>query len=383
MKMKREILIRIGEIFLKSEPVLRIYEKKLINNIKSALKKEDVKFKIYKLRGRIFVQTKQIEKACEILRKVFGIVSFSPCYNLKTSSLKKIQNFVKKNYPKWIKKKEKFAARARRVGKHKFTSQQLAKAVGDVIDRKVDLTKPDVEVGIELRDENCYIYTETIKGLGGLPVSTSGKVLCLISGGIDSPIAAWLMMKRGCNIVLLHFHSFPLISKKSIEKTKDIAKLLTAYQNRIKIHFVPFSKIQQEIKTKVLAKYRIVLYRRFMLRIAEEIAKKEKIKAIVTGDSLAQVSSQTLDNMAVIDEAVGMSVLRPLIGMDKVEIIDLAKKIGSYEVSIRPQEDCCSLFVPKHPTTKAKLNLVKNFEKKLNVKKLVKNAIKNVKVVFV
>jgi len=376
-----EILIRYGEIFLKSEPVIRIYEKKLVNNIKTILNKEKIKFKIYRTRGRIFVQTKQIEKAGEALKKVFGIVSFSPCHNLKASNLKEIQNFVKKNYSKWIKKKQKFAARARRVGKHEFTSQDLAKAIGDVIDRKVDLSKPDVEVGIELRDDNCYIYTETVKCLGGLPVSASGKVLCLISGGIDSPVAAWLMMKRGCSIALLHFHSFPLVSKKSIEKTKELAKILSVYQNKIKIYFIPFSKIQTQIKTKILAEYRIVLYRRFMLRIAEEIAKLEEAKAIVTGENLAQVSSQTLDNIAAIEEVTTMPMLRPVIGMDKVEIIDLAKKIGTYEISIKPQEDCCTLFVPRHPTTKAKIDMVEGLEKKLNVEKLVKGALKNVEIV--
>jgi len=375
-----EILVRVGEIFLKSEPVLRIYERRLIDNMKTALTREKIKFKIYKLRGRIFIQTKQIEKSCEVLKKVFGIVSFSPCYNLKTSSLREIQNFVKKNYPKWIKEKQKFAARARRVGRHDFTSQDLAKAVGDVIDRKVDLTKPDVEVGIELREDNCYIYTETMKGLGGLPVSTSGKVLCLMSGGIDSPVAAWMMMKRGCSVTFLHFHSFPLVSKKSIEKTKELVKVLSQYQNEIKTYFVPFQKIQTEIKTKIDEKYRIVLYRRFMLRIAEKIARMEEAGAIATGENLAQVSSQTLDNLAVIEEVTAMPVLRPVVGMDKVEIVDLAKKIGTYDISIKPQEDCCTLFVPKHPTTKARLNVVKELEKKLDVEKLVKEAVKNAEI---
>jgi len=375
-----EILVRVGEMFLKSEPVLRIYERRLIDNMKTALTREKIKFKIYKLRGRIFIQTKQIEKSCEVLKKVFGIVSFSPCYNLKTSSLREIQNFVKKNYPKWIKEKQKFAARARRVGRHDFTSQDLAKAVGDVIDRKVDLTKPDVEVGIELREDNCYIYTETMKGLGGLPVSTSGKVLCLMSGGIDSPVAAWMMMKRGCSVTFLHFHSFPLVSKKSIEKTKELVKVLSQYQNEIKTYFVPFQKIQTEIKTKIDEKYRIVLYRRFMLRIAEKIARMEEAGAIATGENLAQVSSQTLDNLAVIEEVTAMPVLRPVVGMDKVEIVDLAKKIGTYDISIKPQEDCCTLFVPKHPTTKARLNVVKELEKKLDVEKLVKEAVKNAEI---
>ena len=371
-----EILIRVGELFLKSEPVIRIFEKRLRENIKVALKREGIRFKITRTRGRLFVHTKEIKKACDALKTVFGIVSFSPCYHLRTSSLKRIQNFCKRNYDKWIKRGQTFGVKVRRIGDHAYTSQQLAKAVGDVIDRKVDLSKPDVEVGIEVRDNDCYIYTETIKGLGGLPVGVSGKVLCLISGGIDSPVAAWLMMKRGCKIALIHFHSFPLLSKRSIEKTKELAKVLKAYQRRIKIYFVPFQSIQTEIKTKVLAKYRIILYRRYMLRIAEAIAKRENAKALVTGESLAQVSSQTLENIATIEAVTSMPVLRPLIGMDKSEIIDLAKKIKTYKVSIKPQEDCCTLFIPKHPATRSSTKRIEELEKRLDTKMLVEKAIK-------
>jgi thiamine biosynthesis protein ThiI len=205
----------------------------------------------------------------------------------------------------------------------------------------------------------------------------SRKVVCLISAGIDSPVAVWMMIKRKLKVVLVHFHSFPLLSKKSIYKTEELTKILSKYQEEIKLHFVPFQKIQVEIRTKILSKYRIVLYRRFMLRIAEKIAKMEKAKAMVTGESLAQVSSQTLDNLSTIHNAISMPVLRPLLGMDKVEIINLAKKIETYNISIEPHEDCCTLFTPKHPSTKARIYVIEELEKKLNVKGLVKNAIKN------
>jgi len=374
------VLIAYGELFLKSEPVKRRFEKKLLENIRYWLRKNRIDFKVQRKRGRIFIETKQFKKACEILRKIFGIVWVAPCYRLKTSNLKEIQEFCKNNYKNWIKKNESFAVRARRVGKHDYTSQDLAEVVGKVIDRKVNLSNPDKEIFVEVRDDDCYIYLETLKGYGGLPLGTSGKVVSLISGGIDSPVSSWLMMKKGCEVTLLHFHSFPLVSKASIEKVKELAEVLSEYQRIIKLYLVPFHKIQLEIKTKIPAKYRILLYRRFMFRIAKRIAEKEKAKALVTGESLAQVSSQTLPNLAVIEEVTKLPVLRPLIGMDKVEIVDLAKEIGTYEISIKPQEDCCSLFVPKHPATKARVEVVKELEKKLRVKKLVNDALKNVEI---
>lgn len=380
---KNGILLAYGEIFLKSEPVMRILLKKLIKNIKLWLNKNKIPFKILKMRGRIFIETNKTKEACKVLKKIFGIVWIAPCYHLKTSSLKKIQSFCKKNYEKWIGKKESFAVRARRVGKHRYSSQKLAEAIGSVINRKVNLSSPDKEIFVEVRDNNSFIYFKKIKCYGGLPLGSTGKVISLISGGIDSPVSSWLMMKKGCEIILLHFHSFPLVSKASIEKVKELAKVLAKYQKRIKIYFIPFSDIQMKIRTKIPAKYRIILYRRFMFRIAEEIAKIEKAKALVTGESLAQVSSQTMQNILVIEEVTKLPILRPLIGMDKVEIINLAKKIGTYEISIKPQEDCCMLFIPKHPSTRAKLEVIKKNEKKLKIKKLVKEAIKNKEVIKV
>jgi thiamine biosynthesis protein ThiI len=378
--MEKKILVRYGEIFLKSEPVRKILEKKLVKNIKEFLKKENVKFKIERERGRIFVKTKEIEKVSEILKRVFGIVSFSPCFHLKTASLKKIQEFCKKNYKNWIAKNESFAIRVRRVGKHKFTSQEVAEAVGKIINRKVDLKNPEKEIFIEIRNNNTYIYTKILKAEGGLPVGSEGKVLSLISGGIDSPVSSWLAMKRGCKVIFVHFHSFPLVSKTSIYKTRELVKILSNYQGKSKVYFLPFSKLQMYLKARVPPKDLIIFYRRFMLRIAEEIAKRENANAIVTGESLGQVSSQTLQNLGVIEEVCKLPILRPLIGMDKNEIIALAKKIGTYEISIRPQEDCCTLFVPKHPTTRAKISRIKKFEKKLKIKKLVNEVLKGAEI---
>jgi thiamine biosynthesis protein ThiI len=378
-----EVLVRYGEIFLKSEPVRRIYEKILVKNIKLALKREGIKFSVRRERGRIFVESEEIEKVCNALQNVIGIVSVSPCYHLETSELKQIKNFVEKNYKSWIKPKQTFAVRARRIGNQSYTSKELEEEVGSVVKRKVNLKNPDVTIFIEVRGKNTYVYTKVLKCLGGMPINTSGKVVSLLSGGIDSPVSSFLSMKRGCRVVFVHFHSFPLVSKRSIEKAIEIVKALNKYQFKSVLYLVPFHEIQMKIKTRIAPKYRIILYRRFMLRIAELIAKAENAKALVTGESLAQVSSQTLDNIATIEEVTSMPILRPLIGMDKEEIVQLAKKIGTYEISIKPQEDCCTLFVPKHPATKSSVGKIKKLEKKLKVAQMVKKAMKEIEKVII
>jgi len=378
-----EVIVRYGEIFLKSEPVRRIYEKILVRNIKLALKREGIKFSLRRERGRIFVKSEKIEKVCNALQNVVGIVSVSPSYHLETSELEQIKNFVRENYKSWIKAGQTFAVRVRRIGNQNYTSKKLEEVVGSVVKRKVNLKKPDVTIFIEVREKDTYIYTEVIKCLGGMPVGTSGKVVSLLSGGIDSPVASFLSMKRGCKVVFVHFHSFPLVSKRSIEKAIELIKVLNKYQFKSVLYLVPFHEIQMKIKTSIAPKYRIILYRRFMFRIAELIAKAENAKALVTGESLAQVSSQTLNNIATIEEATTMPVLRPLIGMDKEEIVQLAKKIGTYEISIKPQEDCCTLFVPKHPATKSNVEKIKKLEKRLKVARMIKKAMKETERVII
>lgn len=211
-------------------------------------------------------------------------------------------------------------------------------------------------------------------------MGSGGKVLSLISGGIDSPVAALLIAKRGGENVWLHFHSFPLVSRASIEKVKELAEIFLNYQPQLKIYFVPFQKAQMEIKTKVLAKYRILLYRRLMLGIAEKIAKKENCQALVTGESLGQVSSQTLPNIKIVEEGIKIPILRPLIGMDKEEIINLAQKIKTFQISIKPQEDCCTLFTPKHASAKGRLEEIRKSEKELNIQKIIKEITKEVEI---
>ena len=382
MRAENEILVRYGEIFLKSERVRKIYEAKLVKIIKDVLRKANIEFKIYRKRGRIFIKTKDIPKTLRYLRKIFGIVSFSPCIHLETSKKEEIIKFFEDNYEKFVKRGKTFALDVRRIGKHDYSSQELAREIGKVIKRKVNLSKPDIKIYVEVRDNDTYIYTKKFKGLGGLPVSSSGKVISLISGGIDSPVASWFAMKRGCKVVFVHFHSYPLLSKVSVEKTKKLVEVLSQYQGKSKLYSIPFAEIQGRIKALAPEKLRIVLYRRFMLKIAEEIAKKEGAKALVTGESLAQVSSQTLDNILAIEEATTLPILRPLIAMDKSEIIEIAKRIKTYDISIIPQDDCCTLFVPKHPTTRAKIEIVKEIEKNLKLEDFIKKAIEEAEIFY-
>lgn len=381
-KVLREILIRYGEIFLKSGFVFRQFERKLIESIGKALKRKRIVFEIKKERGRIFLTTGK--EALGVLGNIFGIVSFSPVEHLKTADLAEIKNFCKKRFKNFVKKGETFAVRAKRAGKHNFSSKDLENEIGGVIEGKVDLAAPDKKIFIEVRGNDAYIFNEIFQGLGGLPLSSSGKVISFISGGIDSAVSSFLAMKKGCQVVFLHFHGFPLVSKKSIDKTKEIVEKLNDYQFKSKLILVPFHKIQTYLKIKAPAKYLIVLYRRSMARIGEMIAKQEGAQAIFTGESLSQVSSQTLTNLATIDQAFAtVPVFRPLISMDKEEIINIARKIGTYDISILPQEDCCQLFVPKHPSTEAKLGTIKEIERFVGIKKLEIKILKEKQEIFI
>ena len=356
-QLRNGILIAFGELFLKSEGVRKLFQRRLINNLCFFLEKEKIEFKIHSFRERIFVETNQALKAKKIIKRIFGIAWFSDSFYF--FDLKELIRFIDKNYKKYIKKGESFAIRMKK-------DRKVIDRIAKLIDRKVNLDRPKRELFVEQRDKKHFLYFKKVKGAGGLPVSSSGKVLSLISGGIDSPVAAFLAAKRGAENVWLHFHSFPLVSNASIEKTKELAQVFKKYQPNLKIYFVPFQEAQLEIKAKASAKYRILLYRRLMLKIAEKIAEKEGCDALVTGESLGQVSSQTLPNIKITEEAVKIPVLRPLIGFDKEEIIKLGQKIGTFKISIKPQEDCCTLFVPKHQTAQGRLDVVKELEKKIN-----------------
>ena len=377
---KKGILISFGELFLKSESVRDIFIRRLVNNLCFCFKKENIDFKTHFLRARIFIETED-KKAKKIIKNIFGISRIYDCFYSLEGDLDSLFSFVKNNYPSWLKEKETFSLRIKAEDKKiKAKKEQIIDEIAYLIKRKVNLSNPKKEIFIEFRNKGWLVYFGKEKGLGGLPVGSSGKVLVLSSGGIDSPVASYLMAKRGAENIWIHFHSFPLVSNKSIDKVKELANNFLKFQPRLKVYFAPFSSAQVEIKTKSQSEYRVLLYRRLMLKIAEKILKKEGCKAFVTGESLGQVSSQTLENLNITEDAVKSLILRPLIGMDKEEIIEISKKIGAYDISIKPQEDCCTLFVSKGQTASGDIKKAKEFEKKLNLNKIVKECLKGIEI---
>ncbi len=273
-----------------------------------------------------------------------------------------------------------FRVTAKRADKRlPLTSMDVEREVGaylhETTGKAVKLKQPDVTLYIELLTKEAHVAARKIQGPGGMPVGTSGKVACLISGGIDSPVAAYRMIKRGCKAVFVHFSGRPLVSRASEEKVQELVQLLTAYQYHSKLYIVPFGEIQQEIVANAPSPFRVVLYRRIMVRIAQELARREGCWALVTGDSLGQVASQTAENLVVVESAAEMPMLRPLIGMDKIEITEQAQQIGSFTTSIEPDQDCCKLFVPLHPSTRTKLDDISRIERGLEISAFVKQGV--------
>jgi thiamine biosynthesis protein ThiI len=256
-------------------------------------------------------------------------------------------------------------------------NRQLGAAVQERSGARVDLTNPEFTVFVEVLPKDAFFGFNKLPGPGGLPVGASGRLVSLISGGFDSPVAAYRMMQRGCRVIFVHFHSAPYQDKTSQDKVRELVKLLTRHQFQSRLYMIPFGEIQRQIVAAVARPLRVVLYRRMMLRIAEKIARREKAKALVTGESLGQVASQTLDNMTVIQQAAIMPILRPLVGMDKQEIVDQARRIGTFDISSVPDQDCCQLFVPKHPATRARFDEVAADEAKLDVNELAGYGLEN------
>jgi len=360
------------------------FERQLIGNIRTALKDLGVT-RIESLRGRLRVVLPEqlldpIVK--ERLSAVFGIANFSLAHGVPLNLLEPNLDALSKGIGAALTQRtfETFRITAKRADKRLvLTSMDVEKAVGTYVreatGKTVKLTAPDVTIYIELLAKDAYYYMEKIPGPGGMPVGVSGTVACLISGGIDSPVAAYRMMKRGCNAVFVHFSGRPLVSRASEEKVRDLVQLLTAHQYQSTLIIVPFGEIQREIVAQAPAPYRVVLYRRLMVRIAAELAVAHRCWALVTGDSLGQVASQTPENLSVIEEAADLPLLRPLIGMDKLEITEQAQQIGTFSTSIEPDQDCCSLFVPPHPSTKTRLDDIRRIERGLDIGALVKQGL--------
>lgn len=263
-----------------------------------------------------------------------------------------------------------------------MTSPEVNREVGRFVEEltgaRVDLSNPDFTIYLDIQSRGILLYFEETPAHGGLPVGSSGRVAVMLSGGIDSPVAAWHMMKRGCPALYIHFHSYPLVDRSSMEKAAELAQLLGRHQRQSELYLAPLSEIQKRVIVETPPSYRVLLYRRFMLRIAETLARRAGAKALVTGESCGQVSSQTLDNIAVVDQAADMPVLRPLIGLNKEEIVAMARKIGTFPVSIQPDQDCCSLFVPKHPETRGRLAVVERLEAGLPVTEMVAESLAGV-----
>ena len=379
--MEKLFLVHYGEIGLKGKN-RSFFEKKLAQNIKLSLQGMGC-VEVRRIYGRILVMLQpeaDVTAIQERLGKVMGIAHFELALAAE-QTIDAIQaaalELVKGRQFKTLKVETKRANK-----RFPLTSPEVSAAVGahllNATGASADMHTPDLRCNIEIVDEAAYIYVDKIRGVGGLPVGASGKVLIMLSGGIDSPVAAWRMMKRGTKALFVHFYSYPYTDKASLEKVEELAEILATWNYRTQIYLVSFAEIQQEIVTQTPAPFRVILYRRMMVRIAQQIAAAAKAECLVTGESLGQVASQTLGNLRVIEEVAEIPILRPLIGDDKAEIMELAERIGTFEISTLPHDDCCSLFVPKHPATNASLEAVQEAEAALDINALVKSAVASV-----
>lgn len=370
------VLATYGEIALKSKPVRRRWIRILISNISSGLARANIKAQIRHKWSRIIVKTSEVEKSIEVLNRIFGLTYIAPFIYV---DLKDLEDFIDKRAVDLLKDAESFAVRVRRTGEHNFTSLELEKKLGAILKEKtgvkVSLEKPSRTVYVEVHDSECYIYTRKIECYGGLPLGSSGKVVALISTGIDSPVASWLMMKRGCPIIVLHAQVNISKPDACTRKLLDMVEVLRRWHIGLEIPVYIYRHYDALVEiSKHASNYTCILCKRLMLRMAERLSIERGAKAIVTGENLGQVASQTLENLNAIDRAVNIPVLRPLIGFDKEEIINLAKRIGSYEISIRPDLGCSPETVcwakPSKPVTKADLEKVLILEKEIQMDKL-------------
>ncbi|MCX7922925.1 MAG: tRNA 4-thiouridine(8) synthase ThiI [Clostridia bacterium] len=390
--MKKVILVRYGEIILKglNRPV---FEDKLIGNIKKALYGFG-KVSITKSQARIYVepQTEEydFEAAMDKLTKVFGIVSVSPVWKINTEfeemkeySLKLVEDLIERKGYKTFKVETKRGNKRFPMQSPEVSRELGAHLLSNIPSLSVDVNNPSFILYVEVR-ESTYIYSEIIPANGGLPVGTNGKVMLLLSGGIDSPVAGWMMAKRGVEIEAVHFYSYPYTSERAKEKVIELAQILATYCQRINLHVVPFTDIQLAINEKCPHDQMTIIMRRIMMIISERISRKVGALALVTGESMGQVASQTIQSLAVTNAVVSMPVFRPLIGMDKNEVIEIARKINTFETSILPYEDCCTVFVAKHPNTRPQLEKILQSETRLEgIEDMINKAIEDTEVIKV
>lgn len=380
--MEKVVLVRYAEIHLKglNRP---FFERLLVDRIKQAL--NPIHAAVEREQGRIFVYgipEDQIPNCVDRLCRVFGIhsVSVADCVEkdwnaIREAAVSEVEPFAKED-PTLT-----FKCFARRSDKRfPMTSEQLCRELGHEIleaypTLSVDVHHPKLPVTVEIRQSNAFVYTAEVLGAGGMPVGSNGKAMLLISGGIDSPVAGFMIAKRGVMLDAVHFYSYPYTSERARDKVIELAKLVSRYAGRINLYLVPFTDIQMTIYDKCPPTETTVLMRRLMMKIAERIAKNTGSQALITGESIGQVASQTIESLCVTDDAVSMPVFRPLIGFDKEEIIEKAQKIGTFETSILPYEDCCTVFVPKHPVTKPKVDRLRESETLVDFEPLIEAAI--------
>lgn len=380
--MEKTILIRIGEIFLKGNNKKYFFDL-LKKNIVEML--NGINYKLISNQNRIYLESYESEFEAEIISRlqcVFGIYSISPAYKLKTD-LDIIAQTCSEIFPK----EGAFRVTVNRADKSlSKNSMQIAREIGGFMlknstNLKVDLYNYDFDVEVDIRENGfSYIFYRRIICLGGLPVGCGGNGMLLLSGGIDSTAAGYLMAKRGVKLYAVHYHSFPYTSEQAKEKVVELARIVSRYAGKITLFVVPFTDIQHAIKEKCPIEYMITIMRRFMMKIAEKLAKKCNCGALITGESLGQVASQTMESINVTNSVVNLPVLRPLIGFDKNDIIEISEKINTFKTSILPYEDCCTVFLPKNPVIKPKIELAKEYEERLDIENLIENAIKQVEI---
>jgi thiamine biosynthesis protein ThiI len=379
--MKRLLIKYSSEIALKKQN-RRTFEDILVKNIRNSVGKE---YKVIKDYGRMYMDSYP-DEAVEKIKNIFGVLSVTEA-DVTEKEIEKMGD-IAVNQLKSIDGISTFRVSTARADKSfPLNSIEVSKELGGIIldnipNLKVELHNPDIVVNVEIRDR-AYIYSKEQRGVRGLPYRTSGKGILLLSGGIDSPVAGYMMARRGLEIVSVYYHSHPYTSERAKEKVISLAKCISKYTGSMKLYIVPFTNIQMDIIDKCREDELVIIMRRFMMKIAEEIGKKEGALSIVTGESLGQVASQTLESMYVTNNSLSMPVFRPLIGMDKVDIMDISREIGTYDTSILPFEDCCTIFVPKHPKTKPRLSDIQSSEKLLDFDKLVNEAIENSEIVTV
>jgi len=386
--MEELIIIKLGEIILKGNNRSQ-FEDKLMNNIRLNVGKVG-SYKIWKSQGTMYVQPRnaesQIAPAIEKIRRVFGITKISPAY-IAEKDINKIYEKISERLSDSLSATKTFKVEAKRADK-KFIMQSpeiCREAGGYILSKfphlKVDVINPEITVSIDVRDEYAFIYCEKIDGAGGIPTGMGGKGTLLLSGGIDSPVAGWLMAKRGIQLNAVNFFSYPYTSQRAKEKVLALTEILESYAGHIPLYIAPFTEIQMEIKERCPEEQLTIIMRRFMNRIAQKIAQNSGSSALITGESLGQVASQTMQSMVVTNSVAQIPVLRPLVGLDKQEIITYARRIGTFETSILPYEDCCTIFVPKRPELKPKLDRIEQSENKLDVQKLVEEAVQGTEII--